>query len=82
MFFMYTDRRHHNRLMLGLRRLKDSGATTIDTSNGSMFAAVEEARQMLEQDFSHLTGKERWYAEQDIQLALEWTPILRQPVHR
>lgn len=71
MFFMYTDRRHHNYLMLTLHKLKDSKATTLDTSNSTIFDAVEEARQMLEQNFSHLTGIERWYAKKDVELA-QW----------
>ena len=66
---MYKDRKHHNYLMLELRRLKESGATTIDTSNGTLFEAVQEARQVLDNDYSHLTGKERWYANVDVALA-------------
>jgi hypothetical protein len=69
MFCMYTDRKYHNRLMLELRRLKESGATTIGNSSGTTSSALEEARQMLKHDFSHLTGKERWYAEVDVALA-------------
>ena len=69
MFFMYTDRNYHNRLMLELRRLKESGATTIDSSSGTTSSALEEARQMLEHDFSHLTGWESWCARTDIALA-------------
>ncbi len=66
---MYKDRKHHNYLMLELRRLKEFGATTIDTSNGTLFEAVQEARQVLDNDYSHLTGKERWYADVDVALA-------------
>jgi hypothetical protein len=67
--FMYKDRKRHNYLMLELRRLKESGATTIDTSNGTLLEAVQEARQVLDNDYSHLTGIERWYATKDVALA-------------
>ena len=66
---MYKDRKHHNYLMLRLRQLNESGATTIDTSDGTLFEAVQEARQVLDNDYSHLTGKERWYANVDVALA-------------
>jgi len=66
---MYNDRKHHNYLMLQLRRLRESGATTIDTNNHSLLAAVQEARQFLEGDYSQLTGKERYFADKDAELA-------------
>jgi len=68
---MYKDRKHHNYLMLELRRLKESGATSIDTRNATLFAAVQEARQVLGNDYSQLTGIERWYATRDVALA-QW----------
>jgi hypothetical protein len=68
---MYKDRKHHNYLMLELRRLKESGATTIDTRDTTLFAAVQEARQVLDNDYSHLTGIDRWYANKDVALA-QW----------
>jgi hypothetical protein len=68
---MYKDRKHHNLLMLRLRQLKESGATTIDTSDGTLFEAVQEARQVLDNDYSHVTGIERYYAKKDVALA-QW----------
>lgn len=66
-----TNRRNYNYLMLQLRKQKDSGATTLDLSDETIIAALDEARQVLKEGYSHLTGLERSRAEKDVRLA-EW----------
>jgi hypothetical protein len=66
-----TDRKRYNYLMLQLRKQKDSGATTLDTSDSAIFFALEEARKILQEDLSSLTGLERSRADKDVTLA-EW----------
>jgi hypothetical protein len=64
-----TDRKRRNYLMLQLRKQKEPGATTLDTSDSAIFFALEEARNILQEDYGNLTGLERSRADKDVELA-------------
>jgi hypothetical protein len=68
-----TDRetKRRNYMMLRLRRLKEDGATTLDTNDSQIFYALEEARKVLQEDRARLGGKERYFADCDAALA-QW----------